>query len=156
MKFAMRGQGSTEYLVLLAVALIVALVAIALLGWFPGVSGDTRESQSRSYWNGAQPFSVIEYKSSSTTGNLTLTLRNERSEKLTITGISVDGTALNLSSNISIKGGEEQTIEVALPAASQCDTAGDMFEYDLQFVYNTKTISGIVQTGARPLIGKCS
>jgi len=30
------GQGATEYLVLLAVVLIVALVSVALLGFFPG------------------------------------------------------------------------------------------------------------------------
>lgn len=156
MKFAHRGQGSTEYLVLLAVALIVALVAIALLGWFPGVSGDTRESQSRSYWNGAQPFAIMEYKSDSNTGNLTLSIRNQRSEKLTITGITIDGTAVTLPSNISVKGGEEKVIQFALPTASQCDTPGDMFEYDLTITYSTKDITGIVQSGARPLIGKCS
>ena len=36
----MKAQGATEYLVLLAVVLIVALVSVALLGFFPGMAGD--------------------------------------------------------------------------------------------------------------------
>ena len=54
------GQGATEYLVLLAVVLIIALVAIALLGFFPGTAGDVQLSQSKSYWSSAQPVSVVE------------------------------------------------------------------------------------------------
>ena len=48
-----KGQGATEYLVLLAVVLIVAMVAIALLGFFPGLSYDAKKSESDSYWRSA-------------------------------------------------------------------------------------------------------
>ena len=44
-----KGQGATEYLVLLAVVLIVAMVAIALLGFFPGLSYDAKKSEADSY-----------------------------------------------------------------------------------------------------------
>ncbi len=146
-----RGQGSTEYLVLLAVALIVALVAIALLGWFPGVSADTRESQSRSYWNGAQPFSILEYKVSGT--SVQLTILNTRSEKLTLTNVTLGGENLGISST-NFNGGETKTINGTLTTA--CGSAGTLFEYDVVMTYNTKSISSIVMTGAKPLIGKCS
>ena len=58
----LRGQGATEYLVLLAVVLIIALVSIALLGFFPELSSDTKLVQSQTYWEAALPFSVIESK----------------------------------------------------------------------------------------------
>lgn len=35
----MKGQGSTEYLVLLAMILVIAMVCLALLGFFPGLAG---------------------------------------------------------------------------------------------------------------------
>jgi hypothetical protein len=54
------GQGATEYLVLLAVVLIIALVSIALLGFFPGMADDARVSQSKSYWLAATPIAVID------------------------------------------------------------------------------------------------
>jgi len=54
------GQGATEYLVLLAVVLIVALVSVALLGFFPGMASDAQVTQSQTYWQSAQPIAVVE------------------------------------------------------------------------------------------------
>ena len=45
----MKAQGATEYLVLLAVVLIVALVSVALLGFFPGMASDAKLTQSETY-----------------------------------------------------------------------------------------------------------
>ena len=54
------GQGATEYLVLLAVVLIIALVSIALLGFFPGMANDAKVAQSQAYWQSATPIAVKE------------------------------------------------------------------------------------------------
>ena len=54
------GQGATEYLVLLAVVLIVALVSVALLGFFPGMASDSQATQSKTYWSSASPIAVEE------------------------------------------------------------------------------------------------
>ena len=56
----LRAQGATEYLVLLAVVLIVALVSVALLGFFPGMASDAQLTQSKAYWASAQPLSLTE------------------------------------------------------------------------------------------------
>jgi len=55
-----RGQGATEYLVLLAVVLIIALVSVALLGFFPGMASDAQMTQSQMYWKSASPISIVE------------------------------------------------------------------------------------------------
>ena len=54
------GQGATEYLILLAVVLIVALVSVALLGFFPGMASDAQMTQSQIYWQGTTPISIVE------------------------------------------------------------------------------------------------
>jgi len=54
------GQGATEYLVLLAVVLIVALVSVALLGFFPGMASDAQLTQSQAYWRSASPIAITE------------------------------------------------------------------------------------------------
>jgi len=54
------GQGATEYLVLLAIVLIVALVSVALLGFFPGMASDAQITQSQMYWRSASPIAVID------------------------------------------------------------------------------------------------
>jgi len=53
-------QGATEYLVLLAVVLIVALVSVALLGFFPGMASDAQITQSQAYWQSATPIAIVE------------------------------------------------------------------------------------------------
>jgi hypothetical protein len=55
------GQGATEYLVLLAVVLIVALVSVALLGFFPSMASDAQMTQSKMYWSGASPIAIKEW-----------------------------------------------------------------------------------------------
>ena len=59
-RMSARGQGATEYLVLLAVVLIVALVSVALLGFFPGMAQDAQIAQSQMYWQSASPIAIIE------------------------------------------------------------------------------------------------
>ena len=56
----LKGQGATEYLVLLAVVLIVALVSVALLGFFPSMASDAQIAQSQMYWRSATPLAVID------------------------------------------------------------------------------------------------
>lgn len=54
------GQGATEYLVLLAVVLIIALVSVALLGFFPGMADDAKMTESMAYWRSASPIAISE------------------------------------------------------------------------------------------------
>jgi hypothetical protein len=56
-----KGQGATEYLVLLAVVLIVALVSVALLGFFPSMASDAQVTQSKMYWQSASPIAIMEW-----------------------------------------------------------------------------------------------
>ena len=58
---AMLAQGATEYLVLLAVVLVVALIGVSLVGFVPSVSSDAKVTQSDEYWRGAaRPFGILE------------------------------------------------------------------------------------------------
>jgi hypothetical protein len=45
---------------LLAVVLIVALVSVALLGFFPGMASDAQITQSQMYWQSASPIAISE------------------------------------------------------------------------------------------------
>jgi hypothetical protein len=56
-----KAQGSTEYLVLLAVVLIIALVSLALLSFFPGTSLDAKLTQSKMYWSSASPIAIVDW-----------------------------------------------------------------------------------------------
>lgn len=146
-----RGQGSTEYLVILAVVLIVALVVIALLGFFPGMAGDAKETQSNSYWSGAQPFSITNVRASGTA--VSMTLENRLSERLNLTSITLAGTDISVTAT-NFGGGEAKTVTGTL--GTTCGTSGTQYQYDVVVNYAQGAISGKKQTGQKPLVGKCA
>ncbi|MCX8197678.1 MAG: hypothetical protein N3F07_00575 [Candidatus Micrarchaeota archaeon] len=79
MQASCRGQGATEYLVLLAIVLIIAMVAVALLGFFPGMAGDAKLAQSKAYWQSASPIAIVDGAASRFYGahsQILLTLQN--------------------------------------------------------------------------------
>ncbi|MCX8163693.1 MAG: hypothetical protein N3D10_04050 [Candidatus Micrarchaeota archaeon] len=156
-----KGQGATEYLVLLAVVLIVAMVAIALLGFFPGMASDAKITQSDTYWRGqATPFSVQQHARNSANQNLVLVLQNNEAEQKQLTNISISGSGVNVTYNVTsnteryFSAGEKKTITINLGA--NC-TAGTTYEYMLTFTYTNP--DGTItkrQYGEKPLVGKCS
>jgi len=87
----LRAQGATEYLVLLAVVLIVALVSVALLGFFPGMASDAQITQSQMYWQSATPIAIVESAARNLVGASNtrpyLLLRNTGTYPIRITGI---------------------------------------------------------------------
>ncbi len=145
-----KGQGATEYLVLLAVVLIIALVSIALLGFFPGLAGDARQTQSDSYWRGeARPFQVLEHRCTGT--ELTMVMLNSEADKRIIGNITVgeDSSLVNKT----FTGGEKKTVNVT----AACGDAGEGYEFDVVISYTTAAIgSPQNQVGTKPLIGKAS
>jgi len=126
-----RAQGATEYLVLLAVVLIVALVSVALLGFFPGMASDAQQTQSQAYWQSAQPIAIPEVASrlySADGGNYPyMRVKNNGAYPITITGIiggdgnkatkyasdpdpdcGISGGAYNISDYFTLSPGEEK------------------------------------------------
>ena len=60
MNLCKRAQGATEYLVLLGVVLIIAMVAIVLLNFFAGTSEDAAATETLALWQSQSPIAIIE------------------------------------------------------------------------------------------------
>ena len=147
-----KGQGATEYLVLLAVVLMIALVSIALLGFFPGLAGDAKKTQSDSYWKSARPFSIIDHTQSGVT--LTANIQNNDPDQRTITAFAVAG-ATNGSLTVALNAGEKRIFSIANPNVTAC-TTGNAYEYQVNITYNTVDLVGLKQIGTKPIVGKCA
>jgi len=137
--------------------LVVAMVAIALLGFFPGMAGDTRAAQSDSYWMGtARPFAINEH-SLTPTSDVNLVLQNLDSNTKYVTAISLVGlgvTATNSSVNTYFSAG--QTNSIIVDVASGSCTEGSPYEFNVTITYNTiGGLSGNTQKGTKALIGTC-
>jgi hypothetical protein len=145
-----RGQGATEYLVLLAVVLIVALVSVALLGFFPGMAGDARITQSQSYWRGqANPVAILDASVFLTTA--TLSLQNKGATQITMTNFTVAGLSNNTS--VSFGAGESKTVTVT--GLTSC-AAGTVFDQAVVIKYTGSSGITNIQTGAKNLVLKCA
>lgn len=148
----LRGQVSTEYLVILAVVLVIALVVVYLVSQSTGLAGGTLESQSQAYWKAVQPLAVNNFVASSTT--LTLEVQNNAQDTITLTKLS--GTGLtDYTTSTTFAPGQTKTIAVTLTAT--CGTAGTRYSYSgTTFTYSVGAITGKTYVGQKPLSGTCS
>ncbi len=155
-----KGQGSTEYLVILAVVLIVALVAVALLGFFPGLATDSQESQSEAYWTGtATPFKIMESKGTANT--LTVILQNSNSKKLTLTTFSANGANATIGTNGVFLGGEKKGTAFNVTITGLCvgSTRYSISGNTIYFIYDSSSLTGQKQGGdaaVKDLVGMCN
>ena len=154
-----KGQATIEYIVLVAVAIIIALVIFGFLGWIPGMAGTLRERQARIYWSSSWPVAIKDYKITST--GATFLMENMRDDPVKLYNITAELTnGTTVTSSFSPSGykliqGEAKTFT----AVDIVCTSGEDFELsNVAIMYNVvKGISNQTQAsvGERPIIGKC-
>jgi len=159
-----RGQGATEYLVVLGAVLLVSMVVVQAVGSSTSTAASLKEEQSSSYWSSASPISISQFKL--TADSLSLRLVNRLNEKVKITSIvAVDNSGVSrtlYSGSLVLGSGEENrlnNVDVRFNDGNPCKgkSSGTGFEI-VQLVFNydlTSGLNGYVQTGIKPLVGKC-
>jgi len=148
--FNKKGQGTTEYLIILAVIIVIALVVAGVMGWFPGMSSSINETQSKAYWSATSPIALADWKLSST--GATFTLKNMSTDKITVTEINVNNTDLNLA-DVTLTAGATQT--TANASGFTC-TAGQKYSYNVTITYDVEGgLTGKKLIGEKPIVGTC-
>ncbi|MBU2100846.1 class III signal peptide-containing protein [Candidatus Micrarchaeota archaeon] len=157
--FGRKAQGTTEYLIILAVIIVIALVVVGVMGWVPGLSGGITEQQSRVYWQSTAPFTIVEYKFDAGLGTASLEVQNVSANKLELTGVDFEGIAGTVTGQpISFNAGERKLVSVTGLTGTTCETsaAGTGFDYTTIITYDSKNVTGLKQIGDKSLIGKCN
>ena len=144
-------QGATEYLVLLAVVLIVALIGVALVGFVPGVSSDAKISQSNQYWRGmARPFGILE-QSVLANGTMTLVVQNKDAlGTYRMTNLTVSTSNYSTSTSFSV--GQVRTLVFTVPSG----TANSYYDFQVNITYVSPSGITGVQRGTKNIFGKYS
>ena len=150
-----KGQGAAEYLILLAIVLIVAMIGIVLLGGFSDTGAKTMDAESHAYWSGtARPFAIKEWVQINDT--LYLEIENKEISRFVLTNISFDGSMKNLSGGGWVFS-PSAVKSISLGGFPMCHiTEYDSFSYDVVFYYESEDISGKTQMGVKPLTGYCA
>lgn len=143
-----KAQASTEYLVILAVVIIIALVVVAVLGGFIDIGRGADTQASKAYWRIAD-IGLVDWDQNPST--FTVVIRNNQDYKIKVSALSAEG--INSSEGTSlIQPGGTKTLTVIITC-----TAGDTYSYPITVYYND-TEHGIYNkafTGVKDVVGIC-
>lgn len=129
MKTFSRGQLSTEYLVILAVVAVIALIAAYVIGFQFDFSGET-QAANKAYWRTAE-IGVVNYKVYDN-GAAVFALKNNVGNKIRLTKFNVDGVNLITNPNgLLIPLGGTVTVNGTVP------TGEGAFNFNVDFEYDT-------------------
>ncbi len=147
-----KAQVSTEYLVILAVVLVIALVVVYLVSQGSSLGSGITETQAQEYWKGTSPFAVNGYSASATSLNLDMT--NTQQEAYTITSISGTGIT-TFAVSTAFNPGQQRTVTLTL--AATCGSAGTRYSYgNVTVTYTTSAALTKTFVAQKPLVGTCS
>lgn len=167
-----RAQTSAEFMLMMGVLLILALVLVALLTASGPAISDPRVRASQSYWAGtASPlqvrdFSLDSYRSpTQAAANLTLVIKNPTSRDITIRNITLspgtfrnvyyaDGSSAGMVDSLSVLliPGEETTLIVQhYQAGGGAYLPPKVGEFSLGFKYDSALGPGF-QNGSMPIV----
>ncbi len=149
---AKKGQGATEYLIILAVVVIIALIVVSVLGGIPGIGKSSTKQASQAYWT-TTDIGISEYYLSAATDSLVLTLRNNQDSTITINNVSVAGI-VNASATMILSPGQTGVTSIA----KTCASTGDPFEFDNVLIKYTDSSTSADYTfaGTVSLSGECA
>ncbi|MFA5183499.1 MAG: hypothetical protein WC405_19475, partial [Syntrophales bacterium] len=124
----------------------------ALLGFFPGMASDAKITQSQSYWRGeARPFAILEH-AVSTAGVASVVMQNvDASGTMTIRGVSIGNNTTTSGLSTSFAPGEVKTVTVG---AVGTGTSGNVYDLNVTITYDSPSLTGLKQYGAKNIMGK--
>ncbi len=146
-----KAQASTEYLIILAVVVIIALIVVGVLGAFPSIGRGTSAKASAAYWASA-PIGVMSYDLSDTAASNSLRIMNNMPVEITLTAFDIGGTA-DVITDTTLQPGEIKTIQLTTYVC----TAGESYSNVFKATYTNVDTgeAGLIFTGDVNLEGEC-
>ncbi len=154
-----RAQSSTEYLVILAVVVIIALAVVGVLGGFPTLTKGVSTKDSLAYWQSGDIGVERPYLSVAQTSSIVL--RNNQNFGVTVTNVTFNtALAYNGSSSFTLSPGQTATVTITNGPTNPCNgqTAGSStYSPTVKITYydTSNTVNTYQFTGAKPLVGTC-
>ncbi|MEE9525831.1 MAG: hypothetical protein V3V78_04470 [Candidatus Woesearchaeota archaeon] len=148
-----KAQGATEYMIILAVVIIIALLAIIVMKGIPSIGKAGAERSSAAFWETADiGFTAYAVDSS----GVTLHLRNNFKNTITITKIELSDERLTTSPSLpeTLSAGEERI----LTSDDVTCNAGNRYSYEIEVEYtDDETSADYTFTGTgNKLEGTCA
>jgi hypothetical protein len=149
--FKQKGQGTIEYLVIIAIVVVIALVVVGILLQILDQGSAIPTDSAKIAWKSATPWAIVDWAVDSD-GLVTVVIQNNSHESLDFVAFNLTGSDIN------------QTGETVPPGATitrtltpDTATTSGRYSYDkdsnMYIQYNTSNISGKKQFGAADIVG---
>ena len=153
------GQTATEYMVVLAIVIILSLIVAMILGQFPGLGSPAKMRGSSAFWQSAD-VGIMHFSISYDSGNddVVIVMRNNHNYLIRVSEIIIDG--INQDGNFQpfvLASGSQETVYIT-GAGDFCTRAGDPFSVSLTVRYRDD-VAGELYTfsgGGNRLEGRCA
>jgi len=151
-----KGQTSVEYLVLLAIAIVIAVVAVGVLSGFIKIgTATTYKKKGAIYWKSAE-IGIMDWEIFQTSASQlsTIVLQNNKEYQITVDWISFDGGSTTNPLAITLLPGDVYRWETENLSCS----SGGSYSYVVTFQYQNREhgVLGKKFTGIEKLAGACS
>jgi LEA14-like dessication related protein len=145
-----RGQGATEYLIILAIVIIIGLIVIGVLRGVPSQGTAAKSRSDTSFWQ-SSVIGITDHAIDPT--GVTLFIRNNNAFPITLDNIKFDTTNV-YTSNIGLEAGATQKVTSTVITC----TSGNRYSYDVTIAYtNDQTSADYTFTGlGNKLEGTCA
>jgi hypothetical protein len=142
-------------MIILAVVLVIALIAVGVMGGIPGIGGGAKARSGTAFWTTADI--AITSHAITAADDVILNIRNNLQDTVTITSVSLGGTVVN-SSSIPLPAGQTEIVRGSLAADDPCLSAGSKYSLAVSITY-TDSVTGTSRTLTSPgnnLEGTCA
>lgn len=150
-KMKTRGQGTIEYLVIIAIVVVIALVVVGLLLQIMSGFGGTGDTSAKISWQSGSPWAINDWQL--TNNVLTIVLKNNTAETLHFNSISIGSDSNNTAiSNI----GPYATKNITIAYTCSTDSKYSFPKENIYIDYNKGSLANMRQNGFADIVGTCN
>ena len=151
-----KGQGTIEYLVIIAIVIVIALVVVGLLLQVMNSGSGVPETQAKATWKSGTPFAIIDWGQSGT--EVTVVIQNNSGGSLGFNSMTLETGGAAADTNSDVNGNMAAGSTKVITFVETTCASGNKFSYPktgISFNYNTTNINNKTQTAYADILGTC-
>lgn len=148
----MKAQTSTEYLIILAIVIVIALVVVGVMGGIPTLGGQSGARTAEAYWTQTD-IALSNYKVTASSGDDDqFVIKNNKRFTIKVTDMQVNGVDITEASDYTLSPGET----VTLTATVDSGTIGNSYSLEVNATYDDEDngITGYTMIPSEKLTGE--
>ncbi|MBT4870302.1 MAG: class III signal peptide-containing protein [Candidatus Diapherotrites archaeon] len=127
-----RGQGTIEYMLIMAIILVIGLVVVGLVSGFFSPAQGINEQESRLYW-ASQPLAIIDGYVD-TDGNGIFVIRNNEAYDINFSTITIDSATTNVLSGAGKSLTNGQKYSMTITGLTPCTSTSQSYSISMEYI----------------------